>query len=105
LSGPASDGAGAGHHHPLCFGGAGGAGRATAQSRHEKTDGGCLMGFLSVSQVSKAFGGAPVVDGVDLSVERGTFFSLLGPSGCGKSTLLRMIAGFETPDHGSITID
>jgi spermidine/putrescine transport system ATP-binding protein/putrescine transport system ATP-binding protein len=63
------------------------------------------MSFLSVSQVSKAFGGAPVVDAVDLSVERGTFFSLLGPSGCGKSTLLRMIAGFETPDHGTITID
>jgi len=63
------------------------------------------MAFVSVSQVSKAFGAAPVVDAVDLSVERGSFFSLLGPSGCGKSTLLRMIAGFETPDSGTITID
>ena len=63
------------------------------------------MGFLSVSQVSKSFGDAPVVHAVDLSVARGTFFSLLGPSGCGKSTLLRMIAGFETPDLGAITID
>ena len=63
------------------------------------------MAFVSVSQISKAFGAAPVVDAVDLSVERGTFFSLLGPSGCGKSTLLRMIAGFETPDSGTITID
>jgi spermidine/putrescine transport system ATP-binding protein/putrescine transport system ATP-binding protein len=63
------------------------------------------MAFLSVSQVSKSFGAAPVVDAVDLSVERGSFFSLLGPSGCGKSTLLRMIAGFETPDSGTIIID
>ena len=63
------------------------------------------MGFLSVSQISKTFGDRPVVNAVDLSVERGAFFSLLGPSGCGKSTLLRMIAGFETPDLGTITID
>ena len=63
------------------------------------------MAFVSVSQISKAFGAAPVVDAVDLSVERGTFFSLLGPSGCGKSTLLRMSAGFEPPDSGTITID
>ena len=63
------------------------------------------MSFLSVSQVTKAFGGTPVVKAVDLSVERGEFFGLLGPSGCGKTTLLRMIAGFETPDSGTISID
>ncbi|HEU0161318.1 MAG TPA: ABC transporter ATP-binding protein [Rhizomicrobium sp.] len=63
------------------------------------------MGFLSVSAISKAFGGTPVVDGVSLEVARGEFFALLGPSGCGKTTLLRMIAGFETPDSGGITID
>ena len=63
------------------------------------------MSFLSVSKVSKAFGGNTVVDAVDLDVERGTFFALLGPSGCGKTTLLRMIAGFETPDSGTISID
>jgi spermidine/putrescine transport system ATP-binding protein/putrescine transport system ATP-binding protein len=63
------------------------------------------MSFLSVSQVSKFFGGAPVVDAVSLEVARGEFFALLGPSGCGKTTLLRMIAGFETPDSGAITID
>jgi spermidine/putrescine ABC transporter ATP-binding subunit len=45
------------------------------------------------------------VDTVDLAVSRGEFFALLGPSGCGKTTLLRMIAGFETPDSGTITID
>jgi ABC-type Fe3+/spermidine/putrescine transport system ATPase subunit len=63
------------------------------------------MSFLSIEKVSKAFGGLPVVDGVDLEIERGEFFALLGPSGCGKTTLLRMVAGFETPDSGTIRID
>src|SRR5215470_4418011 len=63
------------------------------------------MSFLTVSQVSKSFGGPPVVNHVSLDVPRGEFFSLLGPSGCGKTTLLRMIAGFETPDSGTIAID
>jgi len=44
------------------------------------------------------------VDGVDLSIGAGEFFSLLGPSGCGKSTTLRMIAGFEHPDTGDIRL-
>jgi len=63
------------------------------------------MSFLAISQVSKGFGGPPVVDRVSLEVPRGEFFALLGPSGCGKTTLLRMIAGFETPDSGTIAID
>jgi spermidine/putrescine ABC transporter ATP-binding subunit len=63
------------------------------------------MSFLDISQVSKSFGGPKVVDAVNLEVPRGEFFSLLGPSGCGKTTLLRMIAGFETPDSGTISID
>lgn len=44
------------------------------------------------------------VDGVDLDIEDGEFFSLLGPSGCGKTTTLRMIAGFEYPTAGSLLI-
>jgi spermidine/putrescine transport system ATP-binding protein/putrescine transport system ATP-binding protein len=63
------------------------------------------MRFLDISQVSKSFGGPPVVDQVSLEVPRGEFFALLGPSGCGKTTLLRMIAGFEMPDCGTIAID
>ena len=63
------------------------------------------MSFLSISQVSKSFGGPLAVDAVSLEVSRGEFFSLLGPSGCGKTTLLRMIAGFETSDSGTISID
>jgi spermidine/putrescine ABC transporter ATP-binding subunit len=63
------------------------------------------MSFLSLSNVTKSFGGAPVVKDVGLAIEHGEFFALLGPSGCGKTTLLRMIAGFETPDGGTIQID
>ena len=63
------------------------------------------MSFLSVTGIRKSFGGPPVVNDVSLEVARGEFFALLGPSGCGKTTLLRMIAGFETPDSGTIAID
>lgn len=63
------------------------------------------MSFLSLSGVCKSFGAHNVVKSVSLDVSRGEFFALLGPSGCGKTTLLRMIAGFETPDAGTIKID
>jgi spermidine/putrescine transport system ATP-binding protein len=45
------------------------------------------------------------VDGIDLTVSSGEFFSLLGPSGCGKTTTLRLIAGFEQPTSGRILLD
>ncbi|HEX4062718.1 MAG TPA: ABC transporter ATP-binding protein [Streptosporangiaceae bacterium] len=45
------------------------------------------------------------VDGIDLTVASGEFFSLLGPSGCGKTTTLRLIAGFEQPTAGNILLD
>ena len=54
--------------------------------------------------VTKRFGSVAAVDNMDLSVERGAFFSFLGPSGCGKTTSLRMIAGFEQPTEGSVYI-
>lgn len=54
--------------------------------------------------VRKTFGDVVAVDGVDLEVREGEFFSLLGPSGCGKTTCLRMIAGFEEPTSGRILL-
>jgi ABC-type Fe3+/spermidine/putrescine transport system ATPase subunit len=54
--------------------------------------------------VTKTFGGRRAANDVSLQIRRGEFFSLLGPSGCGKTTLMRMVAGFETPDAGSILL-
>ena len=61
--------------------------------------------IISIQGVSKHFDGVYAVDEVNLTVQRGEFFSLLGPSGCGKTTLLRMLAGFEAPSQGEIFID
>ncbi|HEX6345751.1 ABC transporter ATP-binding protein [Umezawaea sp.] len=47
----------------------------------------------------------PAVDGVSLDVRAGEFLTLLGPSGCGKTTTLRMVAGFETPTSGGVSVD
>ena len=63
------------------------------------------MSFLTIGHLEKSFGANRVVKDFNLSVEKGEFISLLGPSGCGKTTVLRMVAGFEVPTSGSITID
>src|SRR6478735_426454 len=52
----------------------------------------------------KRYGELAAVDGVDLDVDRGEFFTLLGPSGSGKTTTLRLIAGFERPDSGVVEL-
>ena len=62
------------------------------------------MSFLNISHLEKSFGANRVVKDFSLSVEKGEFISLLGPSGCGKTTVLRMVAGFEQPSSGAITI-
>ena len=61
--------------------------------------------IISIRDVSKHFGAVCAVDGVNLEIQRGEFFSLLGPSGCGKTTLLRILAGLEMPSEGEIFID
>jgi putative spermidine/putrescine transport system ATP-binding protein len=63
------------------------------------------MSFLNLKGVRKSFGPHTVVHDFDLGIERGEFVTFLGPSGCGKTTLLRMVAGFEEPTAGTITID
>jgi spermidine/putrescine transport system ATP-binding protein len=60
---------------------------------------------VALRGVSKRFDDLVAVDGLDLELARGEFFTLLGPSGCGKTTTLRMIAGFEQPSEGQIQIE
>jgi ABC-type Fe3+/spermidine/putrescine transport system ATPase subunit len=62
------------------------------------------MPYLSIEELSVAYGGTRVLDRVSLGVERGEMIALLGSSGCGKTTLLRAIAGFVTPDEGTISV-
>src|SRR3954467_2534088 len=59
---------------------------------------------IRLAGVRKLYGEVVAVDGVDLEIRRGEFFTLLRPSGSGKTTCLRMIAGFERPDAGSIEL-
>ncbi|HNK63095.1 MAG TPA: ABC transporter ATP-binding protein [Anaerolineales bacterium] len=63
------------------------------------------MTHLSLKNISKEFAGTTVVQDFNLDVEQGEFISFLGPSGCGKTTTLRMVAGFEIPTSGTITIN
>ena len=60
---------------------------------------------VALRGVRKEFGEVVAVDGVDLEVGEGEFFSMLGPSGSGKTTCLRMIAGFETPTEGQVLLE
>ena len=60
--------------------------------------------IISIRGLTRRFNSVVAVDGVDLDVVSGEFLTLLGPSGSGKTTVLRMIAGFEKPDAGSITL-
>src|SRR5216117_4083887 len=63
------------------------------------------MSFLEIDHLQKRFARTTAVEQVHLDVARGEFVSFLGPSGCGKTTTLRMIAGFEKPTSGTITVD
>lgn len=62
------------------------------------------MSTVTLQNVSKAYGGNPIITDLVLTAEEGAFLSLLGASGCGKTTVLRLIAGLETPDSGRVTI-
>ncbi|WP_070988527.1 ABC transporter ATP-binding protein [Halofilum ochraceum] len=62
-------------------------------------------GTIELLDLTKRFGAHTAVDGINMDIPSGEFFSMLGPSGCGKTTTLRMIAGFEQPDTGKIVLD
>jgi spermidine/putrescine transport system ATP-binding protein len=64
-----------------------------------------MEGEIRLEQLTKRFSDVVAVDGIDVQMPPGEFFTLLGPSGCGKTTTLRMIAGFERPTSGSILLD
>ena len=62
------------------------------------------MASVTIQEVKKNFGDTPILHGVDIDIQDGSFTVLVGPSGCGKSTLLRMIAGLEQISSGEIRI-
>ncbi len=64
-----------------------------------------MPGEVQLVDLVKRFGDVVAVDGINLDMPSGEFFSMLGPSGCGKTTTLRMIAGFEQPSEGKILLD
>jgi len=59
---------------------------------------------IALRSLRKSFGPVTAVDGIDLEIEDGEFFSMLGPSGSGKTTVLRMVAGFEAPTEGRVLL-
>ena len=86
-----------GHSRP-----APGAGHSEALFHQEGPS--CEVPALECRGVSKRFGAVHAVESLDLSVAAGGVLAIVGPSGCGKTTALRLIAGFEQPDGGTITL-
>jgi spermidine/putrescine transport system ATP-binding protein len=96
----APEGAHDAHHHDQPI--AGPAITAEGLREHAATHAQADVPDVHIKGVTKRFGDVIAVDGMDLVVARGSFYSFLGPSGCGKTTTLRMIAGFEQPTEGEI---
>jgi putative spermidine/putrescine transport system ATP-binding protein len=78
-------------------------GTLTEQEEEQATVGGGRLD-VRLDGIVKRYGDVAAVDGIDLEIRRGEFFTLLGPSGSGKTTCLRLIAGFERPDAGRVEL-
>ncbi|HSV58793.1 MAG TPA: sn-glycerol-3-phosphate ABC transporter ATP-binding protein UgpC [Variovorax sp.] len=63
------------------------------------------MAYLELQNITKSFGDAHIIKGVNLAIDKGEFIVFVGPSGCGKSTLLRLIAGLEPTTSGKLVLD
>ncbi|WP_441286284.1 ABC transporter ATP-binding protein [Sorangium sp. KYC3313] len=61
--------------------------------------------MIQIEQLTKSFGGMPVLRGVDLDVPAGCLYGLIGPGASGKSVLLKMLTGLLRPDHGRVLVD
>jgi ABC-type sugar transport system ATPase subunit len=83
---------------------AGSAGAAVLKKVWECKERKFMETTITIKNLTKHFGKVAAVNNVSLTIEPGTFLTLLGPSGCGKTTLLRCIAGLEEPDGGEIYI-
>ncbi|MBN9262937.1 MAG: ABC transporter ATP-binding protein, partial [Hyphomicrobium sp.] len=62
------------------------------------------MAFIDIAGIDKRFGSFKALSGIELAIEEREFVTFLGPSGCGKTTMLRTLAGFLTPDSGTIHV-
>jgi len=63
------------------------------------------MGILSISGITKHFGGHTVLDGIEMDLKEGQLYQLIGPNGSGKTTLINVISGMLKPDNGKIIFD
>ena len=82
------------------------AARVSVQTSAEQPlDTSSLAAAVRLVGLRKSYGEVVAVDGVDLEIPAGEFFTMLGPSGSGKTTTLRLIAGFEQPDDGRVELD
>ena len=63
------------------------------------------MSTVTVENLQKSYDGLPVIEGIDLDIDAGSFVTIVGASGCGKSTFLRMLLGQEAPTRGRLLVD